>query len=282
MELQFSKMHGTLNDFIVFDNTRGVVNLSPDQVSFLCNRRAGIGGDGVIGIKSSDAADFFMDYMNSDGSFAEMCGNGIRCLAKYVFDNGLTTKTSVAIETRAGVKVVEICPDSDGRMIKARVNMGIPIFELKRIPANVGSNEAPLLDQTIKALDRQFVAALVSMGNPHCVILLDEDVEDLPTKYGPIIENHDLFPEKTNVEFIKAVTRNNIIMRVWERGSGETFSCGTGACASAVAAVLKGAVESPVEVDLLGGSLTIDWNGLDTPVYMTGPAVTVFSGSITL
>ncbi len=282
MEIQFQKMHGTLNDFVVFQDLKGLTNLTPQQVEFLCNRRSGVGGDGVIVVRPSDKADFFMDYINSDGSLAEMCGNGIRCLAKFVFDNGLTQKTTIAVETRAGVKVVEVFQDRSGKVDRVKVDMGKPVFRPDLIPATVNSDKVPVTDEPVSSGDRRFRATLISMGNPHCVIILDEDVESLPRRYGPEIETDPMFPAKTNVEFVRVVDKHAIIMRVWERGSGETFSCGTGACASAVAAIIRGEVRTPVRVELLGGALEIAWDGFDSPALMTGPAETAFSGVISI
>jgi diaminopimelate epimerase len=282
MEIRFQKMHGTLNDFVVFHDLKGEFSLTPQQVALLCNRRSGVGGDGVIAIRPSDKADFFMDYINSDGSLAEMCGNGIRCVAKYAFDNGLTQKTVIPIETRAGIKVVEVFQGSSGKVERAKVDMGKPVFQPELIPAAVKPDKVPVTDQPVYSADRQFTATLISMGNPHCVIILDEDVERLPRLYGPDIEINPLFPAKTNVEFVRVADRGSIIMRVWERGSGETFSCGTGACASAVAAIMKGLVQTPVRVELLGGTLEVAWGGPDSPALMTGPAQTAFSGVISI
>lgn len=275
-------MHGTLNDFVVFHDMDAAVRLSGEQVIRICHRRAGVGADGVIVVRPSEAGDFFMDYVNSDGSLAEMCGNGIRCLAKYVYDNGLTKKTTLPVETRAGVKILELNPGPDGRIETVRVDMGAPIFDPKHIPVSIAGQGRPIVDYPVSAGSRSFEAAILSMGNPHCVIVVDEDPELLPRTFGPALEKDPLFPAKTNVEFIRVLGRDRILMRVWERGSGETLSCGTGACASAVAAQLKGLVDSRVTLELPGGNLDIEWHGNDHHVFMTGPSETVFEGSLTI
>ncbi len=282
MEIRFQKMHGTLNDFVVFHDFDQVINLAPEQVRLICHRRAGVGADGVIIVRKSQAADFFMDYINADGSLAEMCGNGIRCLAKYVYDNGFTTTTTLQVETRAGVKTLELFPDADGKIVRVRVNMGKPIYDPERIPVNIHTNNLPIVDYPVEAGGRIFPAAILSMGNPHCVIITDEDPDSLAREFGPIIEKHPLFPARTNVEFIRIADRGRIIMRVWERGSGETLACGTGACAAMVAAALKDRVDRSAAVQLLGGSLEIEWKGSIYPVVMTGEANVTYIGSITI
>jgi diaminopimelate epimerase len=282
MRITFQKMHGTLNDFVVFHDLDGKVSLAPEQVSLICDRRAGVGADGVIVVRPSDKADFFMDYINADGSVAEMCGNGIRCLSKYVYDNGLTRKTALPVETRAGVKTVELIPGPDGKIGQVRVDMGQPIFEPARIPAKVDTERVPVTDYPVESEGRVFQSALVSMGNPHCVIVVDEDPGTFPAKFGPGIEHHPMFPARTNVEFIQVTGDNRLLMRVWERGCGETFACGTGACAAVVAASLKGLVHGSTVVELLGGDLEIEWKNNKDRVVMTGPAVFVFEGNITV
>jgi diaminopimelate epimerase len=233
-------------------------------------------------VRPSDIADFFMDYINSDGSLAEMCGNGIRCLTKYAYDNGLTDKTILHVETRAGVKVVELFPGPDGTVDRVRVDMGAPIFDPSLIPARVSWRGAPIKDHPIEAHDRELEATILSMGNPHCVIFLDEDPSPFPRRYGPSLETDPLFPARANVEFVQVVDRGRLKMRVWERGSGETYSCGTGACAAAVAGSVKGVVDSLVVVELLGGDLDIEWKGEGLSVLMTGTATLVYHGVIRL
>jgi diaminopimelate epimerase len=282
MVIEFVKMHGTQNDFVMLHDFSGSIRLNPEQVRFLCDRRAGVGADGVIVVRPSAVADFFMDYLNSDGSLAEMCGNGIRCLAKYVGDRGLGRPGPLKVETRAGIKVVEGFPGTDGTIEKVRVAMGEPILGSEDIPTAITPVREPVVDYPIEVMDRTFACTLVSMGNPHCVIVTEEEMDPLPQRYGPALEVHPLFPAKTNVEFIRIVDRHTIVMRVWERGSGETLSCGTGACASAVAAQLKHLVESPVVVQVRGGDLEIEWKGIQNQVFMTGTSVEVYTGKITL
>ncbi len=270
-----------MNDFVIFHDLNDAVSLAGDQVAKLCDRRAGVGADGVIVVRQSSIADFFMDYINADGSLAEMCGNGIRCLAKYVYEKGLTAKMRLPVETRSGIKTLDLIPGSHGTIEKIKVDMGAPVFDPERIPAAV-QQEPPVIDLPVEAEGRLFHGTLVSMGNPHCVIFVDEDPAPLPQRYGPSLEKNALFPAKTNVEFIRIIDRTRLKMRVWERGSGETYSCGTGACAAAVAANLKGLTESSVTVELLGGELEVDWKGNANPVIMTGSAVVVFEGKITI
>jgi diaminopimelate epimerase len=276
MELAFTKMHGTGNDFVVIDNRDSALLGSFDMAGLarmLCNRRLGIGADQLLMLYSSGKADFRMAIFNADGSQVEMCGNGIRCLAKYIWDRRLSTSDILNIETSAGI----IRPERAGNLV--RVNMGKPVLEADRIPVSIKA-EAPLIDYSLKIGEREFRAAFVSMGNPHAVIFLNEDVDSFPVPvYGPSIENHPIFPKKINVEFVNVLNYKELKMRVWERGAGETMACGTGASASAVAAILKGHTDRNVVVHLSGGNLNIEWpaNG---PVYMTGPAVEVFEGKI--
>jgi diaminopimelate epimerase len=282
MEIQFQKMHGTLNDFVVFQDLSGQVSLSQSQVATICNRREGVGSDGLIIVRSSSSADFFMDYMNADGSMAEMCGNGIRCLGKYVYDNGLTQKLFLTVDTRGGIKTLDLFPGPDGKIDRVRVDMGEPIFDARKIPVDLDTDGNPLLDYPLHLEGRTFRAAILSMGNPHCVIMDDGDIAELAVRFGPAIEKHPLFPAKTNVEFVKVLDRTCIEMRVWERGSGRTAACGTGACASAVVARLQGLVDTNCTVRLEGGDLQICWEGLRFPVLMIGPSVTTFKGEITI
>lgn len=276
MKLSFTKMHGLGNDFILVDCRKEEQkawgkNLR-DISRRLCHRRFGIGADQLLLLYSSDIADFRMRIFNADGSEVEMCGNGIRCLAKYIWDRKLSEKNTISIETSAGI----ITPEKSGDMVK--VDMGEPILEGSLIPVRL---EGIVKDFPLKILDKEFKITCVSMGNPHAVIVVDEiDGFDVK-KYGPVIENHDLFPNRINVEFIQVVDSGNIKMRVWERGSGETMACGTGASAAAVAANLKGLSEKKVRIVLLGGELLIEWDN-NNHVYMTGPAVEVFEGRISL
>ena len=282
MVINFQKMHGTMNDFVVFPDKNGMVELTAQEVVRVCDRRSGVGSDGIIIVRPSACADFFMDYINSNGSLAEMCGNGIRCLAKYVYDEGLTDKEKLSVETRAGVKMLELFPGPDGKIVRVKVNMGRPVFDPEHIPTRIHTLRIPIIDYPIEVQGVTFLASIVSMGNPHCVIFLEGDIESFPSRYGPSLENHSVFPSRTNVEFVKPIAPDKLLMRVWERGSGETLSCGTGACAAAVAASLKGLVDHTLTVQLLGGDLEIDWKGENASVFMTGPAATVYNGTITI
>ncbi len=283
MKITFQKMHGAKNDFVVFHDLENIVLLSQSQVSRLCDRRVGVGADGLIVVRQSNSADFFMDYINSDGSAAEMCGNGIRCLAKYVYDNKLTQNRHIRIETRAGIKDVELLFDGLGQVTRARVNMGRPIFDPTQIPVKVTVASSPVLDCPLDIGGQTFLCSFVSMGNPHCVIIYDkDDFEKAPSLYGKLIESHSMFPAKTNVEFVKLVDRSRILMRVWERGSGETLACGTGACASAVITILKGLTNNTVAIELPGGTLDVNWKDINDSVFMTGDVDVVYIGNITI
>ncbi len=283
MKITFQKMHGAKNDFVIFHDMENAALLSPSQVSRLCDRRVGVGADGLIVVRQSNVADFFMDYINSDGSPAEMCGNGIRCLAKYVYDNELTKNTHIRIETRAGIKDVELLFDGLGQVTRVRVNMGRPIFDPTQIPVNVTSPSSPVLDYPLDVAGQTFLCSFVSMGNPHCVIIYDkDDLEKAPSRYGKLIECHSIFPAKTNVEFVKLVDRSRALMRVWERGSGETLACGTGACASAVITILKGLTDNTVSIELPGGALEVSWKDNNDSVVMTGGVDAVYIGNITI
>lgn len=280
MIIDFHKMHGTKNDFVVFHDLEQKIRLSPEQVIKLCDRREGVGADGVIAVRNSDVADFFMDYINSDGTIAEMCGNGIRCVAKYVYDNKLTSKKSLKVETRAGVKTLDLIVDKNGKVDRVKVDMGAPIFDPQLIPADIKDRNAPILDFPVEVAHHKFYCNLVSMGNPHCVIFAEDNLDYLTRTYGPMLETHPVFPAKTNVEFCKVLGPNRLLMRVWERGSGETFSCGTGACATAVASALKGFTKGETTVELLGGPLSVSWKGNNNSVIMTGKSEIVYVGSI--
>lgn len=265
-------MHGLGNDFILIDAISQ--KRLPPLATFCKNysdRRFGIGFDQALILYSSKVADFKMEIYNADGSQVEMCGNGIRCLAKYIWDNGLSYKKGLSIETLAGI----IKPVKADDLI--RVDMGEPILNGPLIPVNL---EGEIKGHLLKISDRNFAITCVSMGNPHAVIFLD-DIRSFPLeKYGPLIENHGLFPKRINVEFVKVINNSEIHVRVWERGAGETLACGTGACASAVAAYLNGFTERGVTVHLPGGDILINWSEEDNHVYMTGPAVEVFSGEV--
>jgi diaminopimelate epimerase len=276
MEIIFTKMHGLGNDFIVI-NCLDTELYEPSGFAVrYCHRRFGIGADQLLLIYPSDKADFKMKIFNADGQEVEMCGNGIRCFAKYIWDRGLSDKDILEVETLAGI----IKPERAGDLI--RVDMGKPIFEPKKIPVNLSlSKQDMIIDYPLQIKGRQFKITCISMGNPHAVIFLDEDVSDFPvTVYGPEIEHHHIFPKRSNVEFVNAKNKSELTMRVWERGSGETMACGTGASATGVAAMLKGLTERKVTVHLSGGDLTIEWSERNNNVYMTGPAEEVFEGRI--
>jgi len=290
LKIHFTKMHGIGNDFILIDCIEQICPLDAKDLSAfskrLCHRRFGIGADQVLLLYPSRVADFKMRIFNPDGSEVEMCGNGIRCFAKYVWDRNLSDKNILEIETLAGI----IRPEKAGDMVK--VDMGEPIFEPERIPVNVTAESNPpslpspsffkggqggIIDYPVQIADREFKITCVSMGNPHAIIVVDDVSAFSVTYYGPMIENSPIFPKRTNVEFIQVLAGNEIKMRVWERGSGETMACGTGASAAAVAASVKGLTGNTVTVHLLGGDLFIEW-AEDDHVYMTGPAEEIFEG----
>ena len=276
--MKFTKMHGLGNDYIYIDCTKNKNNIeTPGELSkIISDRHFGIGSDGIILICDSDKCDFKMRMFNADGSEAEMCGNGIRCVGKYVYDFGLTDKTNITIETKAGVKRLGLNANN-GKVSTVTVDMGEPILDKEKIPVN--PNNGKFVE--LKVLDKDFIFTPVSMGNPHAITFINNiDSFDID-KYGKIVESDSHFPNKTNVEFIEIIDRNHIKMRVYERGTGETLACGTGACASVVASVLNNLTDRTVNVKLLGGSLNINYNE-DGHVYMTGEATTVFNGEIDL
>lgn len=272
--LKFTKMHGLGNDYVYIDAIHQKVDNASLLSKKVSDRHFGIGSDGLILICKSVVADFKMQMFNADGSEAEMCGNGIRCVGKYVYDNKLTDKLSLSIETLAGIKKLKLNV-KNGFVDTVRVDMGEPILDSKKIPV-IKEENSPL---NLKIEDQEFLFTCVSMGNPHAVTVVS-DVESFNVqKYGSKIEIEEHFPNRTNVDFIQILDKNNIKMRVWERGAGETLACGTGACASVVASILNDLTNRKVTVELLGGKLDIEWNE-DNHVYMTGPAVTVFEGII--
>ena len=275
--IKFTKMHGLGNDYVYIDAIHQNIEKESSLAQFVSNRNFGIGSDGLILICKSEIADFKMRMFNADGSEAEMCGNGIRCVGKFVYDKGLTNKTEVTIETLAGIKTLQLNVEQ-GRVKNVKVDMGEPILTPKEIP--VIAEEEPVKNLKLKAKDKEFIFTCVSMGNPHAITFVENTKEFDVETYGKILEVDKAFPNKTNVEFIEIVDKNHIKMRVWERGAGETLACGTGACASVVACSLNGLTENTVEVELLGGTLEIEWNKEDNHVYMTGPAVTVFEGEL--
>ena len=273
--IKFTKMQGLGNDYVYMDAIHQKIENESSLAQFVSNRHFGIGSDGLILICKSDVADFKMRMFNSDGSEAEMCGNGIRCVGKFVYDKGLTDKTTVTIETLAGIKTLEL-NTKDGKVETVKVDMGEPILNPKEIP--VISDEEPVKNLMLEAEGRKFKFTCVSMGNPHAITEVEDTEKFDVEKYGKVLEVDKAFPNKTNVEFIQIVDKNHVKMRVWERGAGETLACGTGACATAVACYLNGKTDRNVEVELLGGKLYIEWNEENNHIFMTGPAVTVFEG----
>ena len=278
--LKFTKMHGLGNDYVYMDAINQNIENRTELAKFVSDRHFGIGSDGLILICPSKIADFKMQMFNADGSEAEMCGNGIRCVCKFVYDKGLTDKTTISIETLAGIKTLEMT-EENGKIKLAKVDMGEPILEPEKIP--VKSNEYPVKNLVLKAVDKEFKFTCVSMGNPHAITFIKEDVNNFDIcKYGKILEINEAFPNKANIEFVNFLDDKTLKMRVWERGAGETLACGTGACAVAVSAMLNNYTQRKVTVKLLGGNLEIEWNKEDNHVYMTGPATTVFEGQIFL
>ena len=279
--MKFTKMHGAGNDYIYFDCTKEQIADEKAAAIKLSDRHFGIGGDGIIIIKKGTNADFEMVMYNADGSRGAMCGNGIRCVAKYVYDNGLTDKTAMTVESMGAVKYIDVNVEN-GKVVSARVDMGKPILNPKDIPVICDGERAINVPITVNGVDYKMTC--VSMGNPHAVVFIDRSPKDFPLEQvGPFFENNAVFPDRTNTEFAFVADRKNIEMRVWERGSGETLACGTGTCATVVAAILNGLVDNDVTVHLIGGDLQIQWSGDENDsVIMTGPAETVFSGEIDL
>lgn len=275
--IQFTKMNGLGNDYVYIDATKSDVENANELAIKVSERHFGVGSDGLVLIKKSDKADFFMEMYNADGSEAEMCGNAIRCVGKYVYDKGLTDKTVVEIDTLAGVKTLELTV-VDNKVELVKVNMGEPILNPKDIV--VVTDKDKFVNEEVVVDGIPYYMTAVSMGNPHTVVFMDE-VSDLNLEWiGPAFENHEIFPNRVNTEFVKVIDRHNLEMRVWERGSGETLACGTGACAVLVASVLNGLCERTATVHLLGGKLQLHWSLEDNCVYKTGPATFSFEGSL--
>lgn len=278
--MKFTKMHGCGNDYVYVDCTKKRLD-NPEKVSeFVSDRHFGIGSDGLILINPSEVADFEMAMYNADGSRGEMCGNGIRCVAKFVYDKGLTDKTTITIETLAGIKTLDLTV-KDGAVETVKVNMGSPELKSELIP--VVSDKEKVVDEKVTVDGVEYSITCVSMGNPHCVTFLEQDVRvlDLP-KIGPSFENNEIFPKRINTEFVNIIDRTHLRMRVWERGSGETLACGTGACATAVAAIINGYCDDTVDIELLGGHLSIQYDREANLVFMTGPATIVYDGEINI
>ncbi len=278
-KLQFTKMQGLGNDYVYVDCTKKKLENASEVAVKVSDRHFGIGSDGLILINASSVADFEMEMYNADGSRGEMCGNGIRCVAKYVYDYGLTDQTHISVETLGGIKYLDLTVE-EGRVRQVRVDMGRPMLCPTEIP--VIANGESVIDMPIEVDGTEYRMTAVGMGNPHTVVFM-EDVDELEIeRIGPKFEHHPCFPNRVNTEFVKVLDRNTVKMRVWERGSGETLACGTGACAVAVACILNGLTENKVTVQLLGGDLLIEWDREADKVYMTGPAEVVFDGEIEL
>jgi diaminopimelate epimerase len=279
--MKFTKMQGAGNDYVYVNCFEECVENPAEIAVKVSDRNFGIGSDGLILVMPSETADVRMRMFNSDGSESEMCGNGIRCVAKFAYDRGIVSKREITAETGAGILTLQLTTNSDNKVDKVRVNMGAPRLTRAEIPM-LGEPSLHVVSEPLNILHTTFRITCVSMGNPHCVIFVDEDVTGFPVeKYGPLIENHEMFPRRTNVEFVQIISRTEVRQRTWERGAGETLACGTGASAVAVAGVLNGLTERKIVNHLSGGDLELEWleNG---PVYMTGPAVEVFNGEIAI
>lgn len=278
--MKFTKMHGIGNDYVYVNCFEETVENPSETAKFVSDRHFGIGSDGLILIKPSQVADCEMDMYNADGSQGAMCGNGVRCVAKFVYDAGIAKKDRISVATKSGIKYVDVFAEN-GKAVSVRVNMGAPILRAEEVPMVCEKDTAVAYPLEVDGSVWNVTA--VSMGNPHAVVYID-DVDGLEIeKIGPAFEHHPAFPDRVNTEFVRVIDRHTVQMRVWERGSGETLACGTGACAVAVSSILNGFVEDgEVTVKLLGGDLRIEWNRQENTVYMTGPAATVFEGEISL
>ena len=279
--MKFTKMHGAGNDYVYINGftEKMAQEDKPEWVRKVSDRHFGIGSDGAIFINPSDVADFEMEMFNADGTRSEMCGNGIRCVGKFVYDKGLTDQERFTVVSAGKIKYLDLTVEN-GKAVQIKVNMGEPVLEAKQVP--VVSDSKQVIDELIyiSETDESYKMTCVSMGNPHAVVFMD-DVTNLEIeKIGPYFENHCRFPNRTNTEFVKVLDRNNVQMRVWERGTGETLACGTGCCATAVACILNGLTDDEVTVHVLGGKIKIFWDRESNLVYMTGPAETVFEGEI--
>lgn len=274
--MKFTKMQGIGNDYVYVNCLQETIENPSELAKKISDRHYGVGSDGLIMINPSDKADFEMEMYNADGSRGEMCGNGIRCVAKYVYDYGLTDKTSISVETLAGIKYLDLTVE-DGKVVLVKVDMGKPMLRPEEVP--VVSEKEEVIDEPITVDGQEYRMTCVSMGNPHAVVFIDQDVKEFPLETVRVkFENHERFPKRVNTEFVNVLDRHTAQMRVWERGSGETLACGTGACAVAVACALNGLTEDEVTVKLLGGDLQIKWDREKNTVYMTGPAEVVFDG----
>lgn len=281
MDMKFTKMHGCGNDYVYVNCMDSMVR-NPSQVArFVSDRHFGIGSDGLILICPSDVADFRMAMYNADGSEGKMCGNGVRCIAKYVYEYGLTDKEHISIETKGGIKYLDL-KTINGKVELVKVDMGAPVLKPSGIPMLAGTGMESFINQPLDVDGTVYMATCVSMGNPHVVVFVDDTKSLDIAAYGPKFENHPAFPEKVNTEFVQVINQKEINMRVWERGSGETLACGTGTCASVVACVLNGKTGEEVTVHLAGGDLFINYDRKNGTVWMTGPAEIVFDGHINI
>ena len=277
--MKFTKMHGCGNDYVYVNLFEEHIDDPAEMSIKVSDRHFGIGSDGLITIEPSDIADFRMRIYNADGSEAEMCGNGIRCVAKYVYDHKLTDKTEISVQTGAGVKILKLFVKGD-KVEQVTVDMGEPVLAPAEIPVVADGDR--VVDEPIEVCGKEWRMTCVSMGNPHAVVFVD-DVENFELeKYGPHFENHERFPKRTNTEFVHVVSRTEAYMRVWERGSAETWACGTGTCATVMACILNGKTDNKVLVHLRGGDLTIEYDEKTNHVFMTGPATEVFNGEVVL
>lgn len=279
MKIQFTKMHGCGNDYVYIN---GFTQHVPQEqkaefVRRISDRHFGIGSDGAIFINPAKEADFEMEMYNADGSRSEMCGNGMRCVGKYVYDYGLINQTEFSVVSAGKIKYLTLTVEG-GKAVQIRVNMGNPILTPAEIPV-VAEGET-VIDEPIMVLDKEYKMTCVSMGNPHAIVFVDDVMEFPLNEVGPYFENHERFPNRTNTEFVQVVDRSHIKMRVYERGTGETLACGTGCCASAVACILNGLTDTEVDVEVLGGVVHVEWNRDENLIYMTGPGETVFDGEI--
>ncbi len=275
--MEFTKMHGCGNDYVYINGIENKIDNPGELSKIISNRHFGIGSDGLIVINPSKIADFKMSMYNADGSEGKMCGNGIRCVAKYVYDNKMTDKTTITVETLSGIKTL-VLNVKEGKVETVRVNMGAPEITASKVPVIFDKDK--VINEAVNINNKEYRITCVSMGNPHAITFI-EDTDALEIEQiGPLFENNEIFPDRINTEFIQVIDRKTIKMRVWERGSGETLACGTGACASVVACVLNDKTDSTVTVKLLGGDLLIEYNREENTVYMTGPAKISFTGNI--
>ena len=277
--MKFTKMHGCGNDYVYVNCFKEEVT-DPEAVSLkVSDRHFGIGSDGLILICPSERADFQMKMYNADGSEGSMCGNGIRCVAKYVYDHGMTDKTQIAVETKSGIKYLDLTVE-DGKVSMVTVDMGAPVIDPAQIPVTAPAGTESVIDEPVTIAGTQYRMTCVSMGNPHAVVYVPDTKAVEIEKVGPLFEHYERFPDRINTEFIRVIDRNTLEMRVWERGAGETLACGTGTCASVYASILNGYTDDEVLVHLLGGDLKIRYDREKHTIFMTGPATTVFEGEI--